>query len=385
MRSAPCISTGGGTDERPQLLARSGPLGHGQYVQQVEEHLSSPATSFVEAYGRMVDSGLWEADAAQEKAVGLLNDLLRDLRSSSARPPKGVYLFGPVGRGKSQLLNLFMAHARHVKARRTHMHTFMSGLHKRLHEIKSGDPIQQTARELADEIGLLGFDEFYITNIADAILLGRYFEHLFKYGVVVVATSNWPMEELYQNGRNRQRFLPFLRVLQQNLRAQDLGDGRDYRQASDPAWPLWVLSTRADANRTALEALFERYATREGTVPEPEAPPKAAGANTVWYGFRELCDQPVSRRQYMDIVRNADTVVVEDVPYFQGEADADSALRFVMLIDLCYEHRRRVIVSAPDYPGELYPAGPVLEAFRRTASRLAEMQTWVNDPIPPAL
>ena len=352
-------------------------------MQYVEDARPGPALSFTEAYEAMVDSGVWEADDAQQRAVGLLNNLLRELRGTGTRPPKGVYLYGPVGRGKSQLLNLFMEHATHVKARRTHMHTFMSELHQRLFEIKSGDPIQQTARELADEIKVLGFDEFYITNIADAILLGRYFEHLFKYGVVVVATSNWPMEELYQNGRNRQRFVPFLRILQQNLHAQDLGDGRDYRQAIDPQWPLWVLSTAGEAT-TALQDLFDRYATREGAVPELEVIPKAAGARTVWYGFRELCDQPVSRRQYMDIVRQADTVVVEDVPYFR-EVDSDSALRLVLLIDLCYEHRRRVIISAPDYPHELYTTGPVLEAFRRTASRLAEMQTWVDDPIPPAL
>jgi predicted ATPase len=171
-----------------------------------------------------------------------MGSVLASLASGGNRRIRGLYLHGPVGRGKTQLLNLFMDHVGIVTARRIHMHAFMMELHERLFEIKAGDPVIQIARSLANECRVLGFDEFYVSNIADGMLLGRLFQHLFQHGVVIVATSNWPMDQLYPDGRNRESLLPFIRILENNLQAIDLGDGQDYRQAAEGEWPLYLVA-----------------------------------------------------------------------------------------------------------------------------------------------
>ena len=325
------------------------------------------------AYEARLEAG-WTLDPAQQAAVGELSRLLGVLSASPRRPVKGLYLHGPVGRGKSQLLNMFMQHLGPVPARRIHMHSFMAEIHQRLFDIKAGDPVVQTAREMAAEAKVLGFDEFYVTNIADAMLLGRLFEHLFKNGVAIVATSNWPMAELYQDGRNRKSFVPFLRILERNLHAIDLGDGQDYRQSDDPQWPLYLIDGPGTPGR--LTSLFEHYATGE-TGPAPEGiEARAFKGSCGWYRFADLCEQPLGRLEYLDLVRHVETLIVEGIPLL-GPQHIEAVLRFVTLIDICYEHRRRVIVTAAEYPEALCSAGPVVPAFRRATSRLAEMQGWV--------
>jgi cell division protein ZapE len=333
----------------------------------------APPQSFQAAYRARIAEG-WLTDPAQEAAVVALNTLLTALKTASRVPPKGVYLFGPVGRGKSELLALFLQHLRPVTYRRVHMHAFMAELHQRMHEISSGDPVKQIALQLVSEFRVLGFDEFYVTNIADAMLLGRLFEHLFKAGAVIVATSNWPMDELFQNGRSRMRFLPFIRLLKAHLGAVDLGKGRDYRQPDDPQWPLYVIEGPDTAER--LQALFDAYETSADPTPYDAIKSKAFAGRTAWFGFPELCERSLGSADYIALLQHADTLVIEGVPRF-NESASDSALRLVSLIDVCYEHKRRVIVSAPAYPDALYLNGPVREAFNRVASRLAEMQTWL--------
>lgn len=335
--------------------------------------MADAATAFRRAYEARLHDG-WDADEAQEAAVAQMARLLSVLPPPPRRAVKGLYLHGPVGRGKSQLLNLFMEHVGGVPARRTHMHTFMSEVHQRLFDIKSGDPIVQTAGEMAEEFRVLGFDEFYVTNIADAMLLGRLFEHLFKQGIVVVATSNWPMEDLYQGGRNRKSFLPFLRVLERNMHPVDLGDGRDYRRTDDDRWPLYVIAGE-DGAPQSLQALFERYAEGESVCPPSVAAARAIRGRCGWFCFEDLCERPLGRAEYMELMSSLDTLIVEGLPVFAPD-HSETALRFVTLIDICYELRRRVIVMAEDYPESLYAEGPVVTAFRRAASRLAEMQGW---------
>jgi cell division protein ZapE len=343
----------------------------------VDESPAVGAPSLSHAYRLKLTQEGWQEDGAQQGAVAQLSRLLAELRRDGTRRAQGLYLYGPVGRGKSQLLDLFMQCVP-VPARRTHMHSFMGEVHTRLHGMRGGDPIRMLSKEMAGEFRVLGFDEFYITNIADAMLLGRLFQHLFREGIVIVATSNWPMEQLYVGGRNRQAFVPFLRLLQQHLKPVDLGDGRDYRRRDEEGWPLYVLSGDAQtADR--LTSLFERYSEAQSdlaTSPLPDGlSAKARAGGAVWFEFGELCRWGYGRAEYLALAEAVDTLIVEDVPVF-GEADADAVLRFVTLIDICYERRRRVIVSAPDYPESLYPAGPVVTAFRRAASRLAEMQAW---------
>jgi cell division protein ZapE len=218
---------------------------------QEEPEIRAQPQSFLAAYRRRQAEG-WQDDAAQDAAVSALNALLAALQQPSKTSPRGVYLYGPVGRGKSELLYLCLQNLGTVTHRRVHFHAFMAELHQRIHAIHGGDPVKQIARELASEHRVLGFDEFYVTNIADAMLLGRLFEHLFKNGAVVVATSNWPMDELFQNGRNRMRFLPFIRLIKAHLQAVDLGDGADYRQRENETglcmwWQMgrWAKGQRA--------------------------------------------------------------------------------------------------------------------------------------------
>jgi cell division protein ZapE len=332
--------------------------------------------SIYDAYNARLEDG-WLEDEAQQDAVASLSALLKQLETPGARP-KGIYMYGPVGRGKSQLMGLFMEQVAHLPSRRTHFHEFMREMHKRSHEIKSGDTVMQITRDLAADVRVLGFDEFYITNIADAMLLGRLFEHMFKQGIVIVATSNWPIDDLFQNGRNRKGFLPFLRLLKNNLTAVDLGDGQDYRRAESPDWPLYLLESPETQAR--LQALFDQYALGEEKVAPGRIAAKAYRGRSGWYRFEDICDRALGRNEYLDLLRDTDTLIIEGVPRFVS-GEADTALRLVTLIDICYELRRRVIVSGAAYPDELYADGPAASAFRRVASRLAEMQTWGEAPV----
>jgi cell division protein ZapE len=268
-----------------------------------------------------------------------------------------------------------MDHLGPVTGRRIHMHAFMMELHEKLFEIKAGDPVIQIARSLANECRVLGFDEFYVSNIADGMLLGRLFQHLFQHGVVIVATSNWPMDQLYPDGRNRKSLLPFIRILENNLQAIDLGDGQDYRQADEGEWPLYLVAPVGSPTSPELARLFQEYAGPGEADAPAVARPIAFAGRCAWYRFADLCEQPLGRSEYLELVRRLDTLVIEGVSVFTSE-DAEPALRLVTLIDLCYELNCRVIVSAADYPEQLCPGGPAATAFRRVSSRLAEMQSW---------
>ena len=217
----------------------------------------------LQAYRQRVADG-WKADPAQETAVRALDSMLASMRSGGTKASKGVYLYGPVGRGKSQLMAMFMEHAADVKPRRIHMHAFMPELHRRLVAVRVGDPVEQLAKDLAQEFRVLGFDEFFVNNLGDGVMLGRLFEFLFREGVVVVATSNWPIDDLFVKGRNRERFIPYIKMLKEHMTAVDLGYGQDYRQRRDPRWPLYVLAPRGEPAPVELQELFEQYAGEIG-------------------------------------------------------------------------------------------------------------------------
>ncbi len=266
------------------------------------------AGSLGRAYEAKLSNG-WQVDPAQQTAVTAMNRVLTALASARPQPVKGLYLHGPVGRGKTQLLNMFMEHVDPAKARRTHMHSFMSEIHQRLFEIKSGDPVIAIARQMAEAHRVLGFDEFYVSNIGDGMLLGRLFQHLFQRGVVVVATSNWPMDELYPDGRNRKSLLPFIRILERNMQSIDLGDGEDYRQSDENHWPLYLVRPARSSTPPELARLFEEYAEPGETGPPAGIQAKAFRGRCGWYHFEELCERPLGRREYLDSRagrRNAD-------------------------------------------------------------------------------
>lgn len=295
--------------------------------------------------------------------------------------PKGVYFFGTVGRGKSMVMDLFFETAPVEKKRRVHFHSFMEELHDRMHDmgfVDGLDPVFKMASDIASEAELLCFDEFYITNIADAMMLGRFFQMLFACGVVTCATSNWAPENLFHEGHNRKRFLPFITMLEEHMQVIDLGSGRDYRRSEDDTLP-YVFT---DGSTEEMEKLFTAEAGKkinEGTNIEAGRVElttiKESKGKAVWFDFDTLCGQPWGREQYMDIIQAYDTFFLSGIPVLSAQS-SDAAMRFVVLIDIAYENDVKCILSTADELEELCTEGDSAFAFERTVSRIYEMQKW---------
>ena len=314
-------------------------------------------------------------------------------RHADEAPPQGLYLYGGVGRGKSMLMDLFFGAVAVPGGakRRVHFHAFMLEIHERLYawrqsnkNAKESDPLPRIARDVRDGAALICFDEFQVTNVADAMILARLFGALFDLGVVVVATSNRAPDDLYLNGLQRERFLPFIDLLKQRLDVLHLSGERDYRlnRLSD----MDVYFTPADAGAdAALDAAFHRL-TDDETGAAARCEPvtltaqgrafvvKLAAHGTARFTFEELCARPLGAADYLAIAREFHTVIVSGIPAM-GPDSRDRAARFVTLIDALYEHRVKLVCSAAAAPSGLYPAGDGSFEFARTASRLIEMQS----------
>jgi cell division protein ZapE len=353
------------------------------------------------AYRALRQQGRLEPDAAQQLAVERLQSLYRallDYRPESglhgwlARfglaehnggdAPMGLYLCGPVGRGKSMLMDLFFAAAPVAAKRRVHFHAFILDVHARIERqrrARTGAPVAKVAADLAAEARLLCFDEFQVNDIADAMILERLFRALFAAGTVVVATANRPPARLYEHGLQRDRFLPFIALLEQRLDRHELDSGRDYRLARLMGrevyhWPL---------DAAAHQALADAFA--ELTEDAPAAPetlavmgrelavPRAA-RNVAWFDFAELCDRPLAAADYLALAERFAALVVEGIPRLDPTR-RNAAQRFHILIDTLYEARTLLIASAEVPPEELYVAGDGAFEFRRTVSRLREMRS----------
>jgi len=300
-------------------------------------------------------------------------------------PPQGLYLYGAVGRGKSMLMDLFHASAPVERKRRVHFHAFMNEVQERLFDWRKrtkgerADPLPDLAAEIAKEAWLLCFDEFVVINIADAMILARLFEALFRNGVVVVATSNFAPERLYEGGLQRERFLPFIALLGERLDVLDLGEGTDYRLHRLRQQPVyhWPLGSKAE------EALNRAFATLTDGAPAPpttlrvkgrELPVQAAADGVARFRFSDLCERPLGSVDYLAIATHFHTLVLSGVPRLNPD-QRDVARRFMNLVDALYEHRCKLILSAEVAPEKLYPAGDVAYEFERTASRLEEMRS----------
>ncbi|MFZ2587452.1 MAG: cell division protein ZapE [Alphaproteobacteria bacterium] len=346
--------------------------------------LTPHTPSLLVAYKAKLAEGGYVADAAHVRVVTRLEHLLQALGADTATPPMGVYLYGPVGRGKSWLMNLFFESVTLPK-RRVHFHAFMQELHTRMHHMvtKPGqDLMQLVAADVAAECAVLCFDEFYITNIADAMLLGRLMEALFKQGVVVVATSNWGMEDLFQGGVNRDRFMPFIKTLQKYLEPLDIGEGRDYRQdtrAKPSDVPAYYIVAGREAVTPQLQMLFEQFAVGVAAPLPADMVAKRQVGRACWFTFAELCEKFLGREHFLELVRVCDTVVLEGVPELTTR-DANVALRLIALIDILYEHKKRLVMSAATSPEHLCVAGDAAEPFKRTASRMRQLtqSDWVE-------
>jgi cell division protein ZapE len=321
---------------------------------------------------------------------------LLGLGNQAPARPKGLYLFGGVGRGKSMLMDLFFATSAVAAKRRVHFHAFMQEVHDRLHRLREsapGDPLQVLAQEIAAGATLLCFDELQITDIADAMIIGRLFEALFAQGTIVVATSNRAPDELYKDGLQRERFLPFIEMLKQELDVLELDNGRDYRLSRLIGRPVYYTPNDATATQ-ALEDIFTELT--DGTRPEPMVIEVKKRSVTVprqahqaaWFGFADLCEVPLGAVDYLAIAERFESVIIADVPILTPEK-RNEVVRFNTLIDTLYEAKTRVVISAATPPQALYPEGDGSFEFQRTVSRLMEMQSSEylscrHNPVAPA-
>ena len=297
--------------------------------------------------------------------------------------PHGLYLVGEVGRGKSMLMDLFFATADVPRKRRVHFHQFMQEAHARMHALRrngrGGDPIPVITDEVASGAALLCFDEFQITDVADATILGRLFQGLFARGTVVVCTSNTRMDDLFLGQPGRDAFLPFIALLKSHLDMIVMHGSRDWRRQKLRGIPTWHVPADARADR-ALDEAFEELAG--GVAPKSErlhvmghtvqVPQAASGVAR--FDFEALCGQPLGAGDYLALATHYQALVLDGVPRLSPN-NYDMARRFIALVDALYEHRVKLVASADAPPDTLYERGEGAKAFERTASRLEEMQS----------
>jgi cell division protein ZapE len=352
-------------------------------------------------YRALRQRGLLQPDPAQQLAVERLQSLYRALlhyrpetglrgwlarfglaENGGSHAPVGLYLCGPVGRGKSMLMDLFFRSAPSLRKRRVHFHAFMIEVHDRIErERRAGTdrPIDKVAHDLAGEAALLCFDEFQVEDIADAMILERLFRALIDAGVVVVATSNRAPDELYEHGLQRERFLPFIALLKQKLYVLELDSGRDYRLARLHGKPVYHHPLGEAAHDALAHAFAELTDGASGagtslTVKgRPLVIPRAA-RGVAWSSFADLCANPLGAADYLAIAERFPAVIVEGIPRLSPQ-QRNEARRLNILIDTLYEARTLLIASAEVPPEEIYTAGDGTFEFRRTVSRLIEMQS----------
>jgi len=368
--------------------------------------LSPPDASFRSHYQSLVSSGAIEADAAQAEAAEAFADLearlsgYQPLRKQSLfgrlfadkdeAPPRGLYVHGEVGRGKTMLMDLFFQQSPVVHKRRAHFHEFMAEVHERIYgyrqnikrgEISDGDVIGLTAAAIFDEAWLLCFDEFHVTDIADAMILGRLFTKLFQLGTVVVATSNVAPDDLYKGGLNRALFLPFIAQISDHMDVLRLDARTDFRLEKLAGVKMWLVPS----DQAAASGLDKAWVKMTGNAPckprdiaikgrKLHVPCSAHGVAR--FSFADICEQPLAASDYLRLAHDYHTILIDRIPAM-FYADRNAAKRFITLIDTLYDNAVKLMASAEADPLSLYAATEGHEAneFKRTSSRLIEMSS----------
>ena len=345
-----------------------------------------------DAYNALVSSGTLTPDTAQTTALPEFDRVLVALTEEKPKrfgglfakapdPIKGLYVWGGVGRGKSMLMDLFFDTVPLPEKRRVHFHAFMQEIQAGLHEArKTGvdDAILPVADKVAENLRLLCFDEMQITDIADAMIVGRLFERLFHHRVTIVCTSNRVPDDLYKDGLNRQLFLPFIDLLKDQMVIWELASDKDYRQDRLTGQDLYFHPANAEA-RQSIDAIFEGLTGGQATPLSIEVKGRQVEIPAFHNGvarasFWDLCGKPLGPADYLALVDHARVLILEKIPRLSSE-NYNEARRFVTLIDALYEGKVRLIASAADRPDRLYLEGEGSFEFERTASRLFEMQS----------
>jgi cell division protein ZapE len=335
------------------------------------------------------------SDEAQDQVVARLEDLrqrlllpapknglLKDLLSRKRPPPteRGLYIWGGVGRGKTWLMDLFFQSLPFKNKQRSHFHRFMQSVHDELKKHPDEpNPLERVADKIAARARILCFDELFVADIADAMLLGTLFRALFERGVTLVATSNVPPDDLYKGGLQRARFLPAIRLLKEHTEVLHMASGADYRLRMLERATTWF-DTRASDHETKLRALFVEIAGEDGredstlTINHRRLHARRQADDAIWFTFHELCDGPRSQADYIELARCYHTVFLSDVPALSSEHE-NQARRFISLVDEFYDRAVKLIVSAAAPIDDLYRGTKLQFEFERTKSRLIEMQS----------
>ncbi len=368
--------------------------------------LSPPSASFRSHYQALVSSGAIEPDAAQEEVAEAFADLeqrlsgYRPLRKQRLlgrlfsdkddAPPRGLYVHGEVGRGKSMLMDMFFQQSPVEHKRRAHFHEFMAEVHERIYgfrqniargEITDGDVIALTAASIFEQAWLLCFDEFHVTDIADAMILGRLFKRLFELGTVVVATSNVAPDDLYKGGLNRALFLPFIAQISKHMDVLRLDARTDFRLEKLAGVKMWLVPAGREAD-AALDSAWIKMTgnaigkSREISIKGRFLHVPCSADGVARFTFAELCEQPLAASDYLRLAHDYHTIMIDRIPVMDY-AERNAAKRFIALIDTLYDNGVKLMASAQADPLSLYVATEGNEAneFKRTSSRLIEMSS----------
>jgi len=332
-------------------------------------------------------------DASQAAAIAELDTLWHELVEFKAKRnqilgrsllsptvPKGIYFWGGAGRGKSFLMDVFFTCVPYKRKRRMHFHNFMAEVH---HELKllsaTNDPLMTLADNIATSTRLFCFDEFHVSDIADAMILGRLLDALFKRGLVMVMTSNYSPDNLYPNGLQRQKFLPTIALLQQKLKIVNIDSGNDYRLRELANSPLFMLMSDPDS-ASRMQAIFQRLSLGKVQA-EKHINIQARNINliglsvqAVWFDFSVICGGHHAQEDYLEIAHRFPVIFISDIPLLTAN-EAAAAQRFIWLVDVLYDQRIKLVASAEAHPAELFPDQDQPGEFSRTVSRLTEMQS----------